>query len=394
MHILLIEASLTGHHAIYLERIALTYFNAGYSVTIALPKSICGGQTLRSQLNSYTTIQWMDYDINFDLNPSGIIGLLRREYSVRKSFQLIFKKVRTASTVDFVFVPYFDYCLYAVGLMGSPFGTTMFGGICMRPAFHYQECGVIAPITKLDWIKRCLFVRLLRGKYVRKIFSIDQLLVEYTKQHISTARDKIEYLPDPVDKPVEVNNAKIRARYGTPIDSKIILVYGVLDERKGICLLLDTLETESELDEWQVWLIGIQSPSIEELLAGNRWTKLMKHRRIQVRNEFVTTEIEQQVFSACDVVWIAYQTHYGMSGVMVHAGLHGRCIIACQTGLIGWYACKMSLGMVISNTTLSVKSCLTTLRDGAVRDMYGANGKKAFGQHTWLNFESQLQRLC
>lgn len=390
MHILLIEASLTGHHSIYLERTALAYIEVGHSLTIALPRAVNNSATLKANLEKSSAIQWVEYEPSFDLGGSGVLGLFKREYGMRRVFGQVFRRVHSITPVDYVFLPYMDYFLYVVGLMGSPFGVARFGGICMRPAFHYQDCGVIAPSSKLDVVKKWLFLRLLCSQYLAKLFVIDELLAGYIQLHFPQAAKRLAYLADPADEAIEVNVAQVRALFNAPTGSKVILVYGAIDERKGVSLLLDTLEAERALSEWCVWLVGKQSLEIREWLSSSRWAKLKQQDRVQIRDEFVSDEMEQQVFASCDVVWIVYQGHYAMSGVLVRAGMHSKAVIVCCDGLIGWYARKRHLGVLTEGTDSSVQTAMSTLAKDQVVTEFGSAGFRQFKAHTWKNFMKHL----
>lgn len=391
MHILLIEVSLSGHHSIYLERTALAYINAGNKVTIALPVDVKNMDVLRSNLSNYSKINWHEYSFQLNLNRVGVLGLIEREYSVRKLFGLIYSEVNLCMKIDYVFLPYIDYCLYAIGLMGSPFGATKFGGICMRPSFHYKSSGVVAPNGKIDVIKKYIFYRLLRNKKLKKLFSIDELLVSSTQHNARNPTNCLEYLHDPVDDPVEVDVMQVRTEFGVSASNKTILVYGALDQRKGIVFLLDSLEREKEAKEWHVWLIGRQGTVIREMLIGDRWSKLKQQERVQIYDEFVSKKVEQNVFSACDMVWIGYREHYGMSGVLVHAALHKKPVIACKEGLIGWYTKKYNMGITIDFNS-DYGKCITDYLLSISLKQIGVSSNFPASRHSWTAFSEQIIR--
>ena len=85
---------------------------------------------------------------------------------------------------------------------------------------------------------------------------------------------------------------------------------------------------------------------MRQLLAG-----LMPQLRTRVLefNGFVSPELETQLFSACDAVWLGYHGHYGMSGVLVQAYRFGKPVIATAQGLIGWFARRENLGPVLAS---------------------------------------------
>jgi glycosyltransferase involved in cell wall biosynthesis len=70
-----------------------------------------------------------------------------------------------------------------------------------------------------------------------------------------------------------------------------------------------------------------------------------------VLDRFISSETELDLFSACDVVWLGYKGHYGMSGVLVQAFRFGKPVIATADGLIGWFCRTGELGPVIDDLT-------------------------------------------
>lgn len=393
MHILIIEASLSGHHSIYLERIALAFTSGGNLVTIALPVGVNNLDKIFENLKFNQRVKWFYFKQKFDLNAQGVWGLVSRELCIHKIFGQIYSDINICSKIDYVFLPYLDYCLHAVSLMGSPFGRTKWGGICMRPSFHYKSVGIVAPYKRIDTIKRLLFFRLFNNKTLEKIFSIDITLINYVRESNLSVLSKLHYLADPVDLPVAVDINKFRQSFRTPFKAKVILVYGALDERKGVMLLLTALEEENVLDEWHIWLVGLQSEELRTSLRAKKWSKLTQENRLHIHDNFVSTDIQSQVFAACDVVWVGYVHHYGMSGVLVHAGMHAKPVISAPYGILFWYVTTLNMGNVITTYAAgSVAAALIDLSKLGRRITLGKNGHATFKENTWNNFSKSLAK--
>jgi glycosyltransferase involved in cell wall biosynthesis len=82
-----------------------------------------------------------------------------------------------------------------------------------------------------------------------------------------------------------------------------------------------------------------------------------------------------------------------MSGVMVHAGLNRKPIIACEQGLIGWHARTFGLGVITQNNQESIISALSMLNDPLISNQMGSAGYEKFKTHTWENYSEKLQSL-
>jgi len=215
------------------------------------------------------------------------------------------------------------------------------------------------------------------------LYTIDELLVGYVRDHKPDLAHHLRYLPDPTDLPLNFGVGELRKRYNIPVNAKVILVYGVIDERKGLFLLLDALALEQELFEWHALVVGRQSVSVRAALTSTRWDNIKKVNRIHSIDDFVTDEVEQDVLGLCDAVWVAYTEHYQMSGVLVKAGMHRKPVVACEEGLIGWYARYKGVGVIVNHRTSSILNALKALSVIAQAASIGEHGYVQFNCHTW-----------
>src|SRR5687768_3855034 len=126
MHVLLIEAALTGHHSVYLERIAAAFIRAGHVVTATVLQRHAqhpGLQRMHARFgDAFHVMQLQDEE--YESAVCSRLGQTGRELALRKLFGQAYRTICQVKPVDYVFLPYLDYCLYALGLLGSPFGAT------------------------------------------------------------------------------------------------------------------------------------------------------------------------------------------------------------------------------------------------------------------------------
>ena len=89
------------------------------------------------------------------------------------------------------------------------------------------------------------------------------------------------------------------------------------------------------------------------------------------------------VFSAADVVWLGYQGHYHMSGVLVQAGVMGLPVIACEEGLIGWLTRRFGSGPVVATSSpAAIATAIAELsRNATLAQHCGENGRLAYASH-------------
>lgn len=385
-HILILEARLTGHHSVYLERAANAFLERGHLVTITVVEGDIEHPALRSLREthgarvSFIAIPRDAYERCVRL-PFGEIG---RELGLRRLFGTLFKEADAARRVDHVFLPYLDYCLYAIGLLGAPFGGREWSGICMRPAFHYGHFGVRAPRPKLAAIKERLFQRLLGAAGLSKLLSIDELLVEYVSQRRMPRKCSVGYLHDPAEISLQTTQQEAREQLGIHADAFVVLAYGSIDQRKGVDALITAC---SDSGNTAALIVGKQDAWFKKLLSSPVAREMAERGSLTAIDEFVGEERQQQCFAASDAVWLGYRNHYTMSGVLVLAAIAGRPVIATCDGLIGWHTKRHSLGRICDPTNIDeVASALRDLAANREGSAWQHSNEQFAELHSWRSF--------
>jgi hypothetical protein len=364
MHILIIEAALTGHHSGYLEHIAEEYLDGGNFVTATVLQRDATHPTierLKEKYSSLFTVLSIS-DKKYEAAINSCLGEVGRELTLRYLFSLAYREVHQTTQVDYVFLPYLDYSLYAMGLLGSPFGHTQWGGICMRPSFHYDHYGVIAPKPKLAGVKRSLFLKLLRSKTLKSIHTIDELLQRFVSERHSKWSHRLKYFADPAELKGTQTYESARMMLSIPVGVSVMLVYGSIDARKGLEIIIEAMSSSDVPKDLHLLVVGRQSEGILWLMQSSKVSTLLQDGRLHVINSFVSDAMQQMVFVATDMVWLGYRDHYTMSGVLGLAELLKIPILGTNKGLIGWYIKEKQLGIAININNISeIKNSLIIL---------------------------------
>jgi len=137
---------------------------------------------------------------------------------------------------------------------------------------------------------------------------------------------------------------------------------------------------------------GRQDEDVESFLKSPLGTRLKTSGRFHQINRHLNSDEENMVFSAADVIWLGYQGHYHMSGVVVQAGVMGLPVLACEEGLIGWLTRRFKSGLVVSISSPSAiaKAIEDLSQNVKVAQQYGENGRLAYASHTEENFSRIL----
>lgn len=390
--ILVIEPDFSGHRWRYAEWAAQACIEAGYRCVIVTSSANATHPLAQRLAADGRTAGLAELQITFVEPPTEAprAGLASISY-VRyfRLFQHLYRTVSREYGVAMVMVPYVDYFFYALPLLGSPFGTTPWAGITMRATFHHHEAGVRAPRRPLiNAVKAQLFRRAIRAKGLKTLLTIDPTLADWCAKHPEPGAAPVQYLADPSPDARVIDPLLARQKLGMSAHRQYVLVYGAISERKGIYELVQALT--ARVDAPTLVIAGSQDMDARATLQ-RALTQLSPAP--VVLDRFIDSDTENDLFSACDVVWLGYKGHYGMSGVLVQAYRFAKPLIATADGLIGWFCRDGELGPVIDNLSSdSINSALdTALEMGAIRAHAGSG--HLLERNTLAHFKLTLQSV-
>jgi glycosyltransferase involved in cell wall biosynthesis len=390
-YVLIVEPNFTGHRWRYAEWTADAYAEAGYRCVIVTECCNEDHRLARKIADANRT----DLEIAF-VDPAprrSAVSLAKISYARHHQyFHRAYELLRNVYPIAFVVVPYVDYFLYALPFLGTPFGRTPWLGITMRTSFHHRRVGVKAPERRLvNAVKERLFVRAARTHGLKALLSIDPTLQEWAAHAVPKGGAAIQYLADPFPDVKPAPPAVSRARLGLARDGRYLLVYGSITERKGIRELVDALAGRDD------------APTL--VIAGEQddETRVWLHERSRhlappplVLDAFITNDVERDLFSACDAVWLGYRGHYGMSGVLVQAYRFNKPVIATSDGLIGWFCRGGELGPTLDD--LSPESIRRALGEVLAAPPADAAGEPSpehlLARNTLARFKETLQQAA
>jgi len=237
-----------------------------------------------------------------------------------------------------------------------------------------------------------LFFRLLGSKSLRKLFTIDETLVQYANQYRSGSAEKLRFVPEPYQFDRAHSRTQARLELGISDGTVVLLVYGALNGRKGIDALLSALRQSDFPDEVDILLAGVQDEDVRRLLASPEFGALRNAERLHEQDWFLSDEEEHMVFQAADIVWLGYKRHYTRSGVLIQAGMMGLPVVACEVGLLGWLTRKHNLGLSVSvdDARAVVEAIKTLARERDLSNYFGRNGRKHSADYTVKEFAGRI----
>lgn len=385
MHILIFEVALSGHHANYLEHIAALFLSKGHRVTVSVLEKHVSEPMFSKLHNAYPQQLKVSAlpELSLSLKIAKRLGVAGTELRHWLMFKIFFQQLNATEKVDTVFFPYLDYCLHVISLLGSPSMSVSWAGICMRPSFHYRDFGVLAPEPKWRSIKARLFRRLLRQRGLKKIFTIDELLEKHVHQKHPSLATRLMFVPDPAELSSRYDQASARNLLRLVHDDFIVLVYGAIDQRKGVDQLLQGLTHQKMLRNVRVLVVGRHTPALREQFS--------REPLVTSIDTYADCNTEEAAFRAADVVWMGYRSHYVMSGVLVLAAMAGKPVLATRSGLIGWMTQRYALGLTIDcDNGFEVAKALHSLLTAQTTVLSNSGMQTIRQRHAWAEFNSRI----
>ncbi|WP_084687725.1 glycosyltransferase [Paraburkholderia oxyphila] len=342
--VVVIEPNFTGHRWRYVEWIAQACVEAGHRCLVVTDTAYANhplSQRIASEARPDLRLALLDLH-TVPFGPQYAFSVYMR---FRNFYARALEEVSRTTRVRLVVAPYADYFFYTVAELGTPFGKTPWIAIVMGMTFHHASIGLRTPRRPIvDMAKSLLFRRAMRAHGLRAVFTIDPTMPDWFASKHPRHAATLRYVADPFPEILAVDPLLARARLKLDAHARYLLVYGAIGERKGIRELMLALAHKD--DAPCLVIAGVQDDETRAFIDAH--APQLTPAPV-IFNQFVSEEMERDLFSACDAVWLGYKQHYGMSGVLVQAYRFGKPVVASADGLIGWYCRDGSLGPLLDN---------------------------------------------
>jgi glycosyltransferase involved in cell wall biosynthesis len=185
-----------------------------------------------------------------------------------------------------------------------------------------------------------------------------------------------------------------REAYGLRPNAFVVLVFGVIDRRKCLDVLLEgAVRVPADVD-LTILIAGPQARNdVGAILQSSAASALRGAGRLVEHNRFILSGQDIDPASAADAFWVYYEPNFVYSSsVLVRAGLSGRPVIVRRRGVVGKQVEENGLGLALdSDTPEVVAAALTQLgRDEALRRRMGESGVRTFARHTPKAFSTPI----
>ena len=341
-----IYVKLVGHNLGHIQNI-LRYLEQNPSETEYLFLLNPEAKTIPSVHTSATNVKIIFFtDEEFAPHLSGI--------SLVKSTQLLWKVIMKQVAdfqADRLILMMVDMFQHTIGSSHSPCAIT---GIMFNPyprvipAEGTLRAKQQAAITKARKIFTSWWM--CRNKQLKKVFIFND------RQTIKTMNETLgtrifTYLPDPVYDYPSREGLDIRNKYGIASDRKILLAFGMIDDKKNVINILKGLQGLSAQEAQQTCLliVGKIRPEYQQLLAKalSEARKTRPELQIELESRFVDDDEMECFVGQSDVISVAYINFYSSSGVIGLASRHHKPVIATKYGVVGDLTREYQLGLTV-----------------------------------------------
>jgi glycosyltransferase involved in cell wall biosynthesis len=198
------------------------------------------------------------------------------------------------------------------------------------------------------WRKYIITKFYVANKSLQTIFVLnDVATVGFLNAEFNTTVFKT--LPDPIPEHQQEAGFYAHDTYNISLEKKILLHPGTIDSRKGTYEIIEAIDflNEEDISSYAILIVGRAKPEIEKTIVKK--IKALKNENFSIvfSNEFVSNERLKSLFIQSEAVLMPYKNPEASSGILGHAALANKCILAPDLGLIGEIIQNYSLGVLI-----------------------------------------------
>lgn len=343
MKVVLFDLVVGGHHVEYASYIIRYLVEQGDEVTFVTWKPSVLLDALLTGKTS-VTVEYVVSDSTAEFGGNVLRRFRQTVKGIRYCFDLALEQ--QADIVHHLYLERSELPLYLLmRLRKRPwklFGTLFWPYFVHRPneklglpkrIYHGINCWSLGQLFKQ---------RKLNGLFVHTD-RIQELLVRLYGD--VAFREGIFVIPDPVELLEKTSQEEARDRLGLPHDKPVILFFGGLRSDKGPDVLLEAL---SLLDgDWYTVLAG-EPGEIGEAEVKQSRERLREPERLITRLGHIPDRDVANYFAAADVVVLPYRRAFkGTSGILQHAAVAGKPVVAADVGEVGPTVREYGLGIVV-----------------------------------------------
>jgi len=201
------------------------------------------------------------------------------------------------------------------------------------------------------YLKKYLIIKLFSyNPKIKNIFILeDTQIVNFLNKEFKTTFFKT--LSDPIPNLSPLKNFDMKNHYGINNNNKVFLHIGSLSERKGTFEIIDSIYhlPNDKQKNMTFLIVGKATDLVTEEIILSKIKKIQKSEYCKIiwDNQFISNEMMKSLFNQSDVILMTYKNNQGSSGILGHAAISEKILIATNNGLIGRLVKEFNLGLLV-----------------------------------------------
>jgi glycosyltransferase involved in cell wall biosynthesis len=391
--IMLFDMSCGGHHGAFIQHLIRHWGEhdlPGYMDIVVMPQFMKLHQDAVELAANYRRgdrLRFVPITAEEEAELGPWSTFVRRKVRALREWNLMSRYAKTLGTTECLLM-YFDTFQLSV-VLGRKLPCP-FSGIYFRPRFHYGDFQAITLSHKdhiRHWQERVHISLALRHPQFKTLFSLDQFALKHLNQ--SSSNTQVVYLPDPVQTypSSESKTNSLKANLGIEPGRLVFLLFGIIDDRKGIHQILDAMAMLPPHLCQKVCLLLVgcinsaDKPQVEAQII-----KLSQLLSVQVitRDHFVMEREIQPYFHIADVVLTTHQRHVGTSNTLIRAAAAQKPVLCSDYGLMGEWTRHYKLGLTVNSAVVSeiAKGLTQFLQESPEKFFDSSNARNFAQQHS------------
>ena len=345
--LLIIETYYEGHYLTgYIKYILRSLKKKNFEITLLTSKKTTKYGKGAIQILNEEKVKFKIISADFDNYPFFLKGNLYFQQVINYNKLINFYKKNLYANYDLICFTSLQRFLIPLCLFGNPFNKIPIIGIFLGAKFHLKYFKIFQP-GSFDLIYKILFKILLKKPFIKSVILNDHLLEKFIKKSYEDLSKKI-FLHDPKETRFKLNKVKVRKSLNLSKKPKYILMYGALIDSKGLEELFQIIKSKYISKNIRLIVAGKQFSSTKTFLKSTEVKKLIYEKKIIIFSGWQNEQTEAKLFTAADVVWIAYKNYSYPSGVLYQAASFGLPVILSNDGLINQLNKKYKFGISIN----------------------------------------------
>ena len=375
--ILVFEPSLSGHRSFYLRLLLPALLELSSHVTLVTGRSASESREFHVQLREVVELVRVECSV-----PPVSGSLVNRGAAMQRYLVDAIARFRP----DHVYVPAADHLTQVIGVRRRPAWLAQgveVEALMMRGGFAYPDRG------RRQWIQDRLSLLAVERSPWTILHFVDPIPYEMLRRRGGSISSRLRLLPDPVesaDQPLDRVAARRRLR--VPEAGRYVGSVGLMDERKGIDLLIRAFARAPLESDDRLLLVGQTSPGVRDLLSGVM-AGLVRDGRIISIDRYVDDEEFSAAVSALDVVGTPYPHHVGSASIVIRAAAGERPVVSSTFGWVGMVVPRFRLGWSCDvSDTAALASTITIALEGSA-EFHPSEAARRFVQYNSVeNFQA------